>query len=50
MLNTVDVGLMANHLDAHKSIIKRLELYLNNAKNQQLIHTLEQQIGIMKNQ
>ncbi|UOR12046.1 hypothetical protein [Halobacillus amylolyticus] len=49
MLNTVDVGLMANHLDAHKGIIKRLELYLNHAKNQQFIHTLEQQIGILKN-
>jgi F0F1-type ATP synthase epsilon subunit len=49
MLKTIDVGLMANHLLAHKGIIKRLELYANTAVNQQLARTLEQQIGMMRN-
>ncbi len=49
MIKTIDVGLMANHLDAHKGVIKRLELYMRMTKNQQLVHTLNQQIGAMKN-
>lgn len=49
MLKVIDVGLMSNHLNAHQGVIKRLELYTSHAKNQQLVHTLNQQIGAMKN-
>jgi hypothetical protein len=49
MLKTIDVGLMSNHLLAHKGIIKRLEFYANSAKDQQLILFLDQQIGTMRN-
>ena len=37
MLKTIDVGLMANHLSAHKGVISRLELYTKHAKEQQLV-------------
>lgn len=49
MLKTIDVGLMANHLSAHKGVISRLELYTKHAKEQQLVVILQKQIGIMKN-
>lgn len=48
MLKTVDVGLMANHLPAHNGVISRLELYMNYAKEQQLVQILQKQIGMMK--
>lgn len=34
IIKTVDVGLMANQLPAHNSIIKRLELYASLVQNQ----------------
>lgn len=49
MIKTVDVGLMANHLSAHKSIIKRLELYTTRIQNTQILSILNQQIMMMKN-
>ncbi|MDC3418765.1 spore coat protein, partial [Aquibacillus salsiterrae] len=49
MLKTVDVGLMANHLSVHNSVIKKLERYASGTQNQQLIMILEQQAGLMKN-
>lgn len=49
MLKTIDVGLMANHLSAHKGIIKRLELYANTTKHQQLLNIFVQQISAMTN-
>lgn len=49
MLKTVDVGLMANHLPAHKGVISRLELYMRITKDQQLASVLSKQIGTMKN-
>ncbi|WP_188453342.1 hypothetical protein [Virgibacillus oceani] len=49
IVKTVDVGLMANHLSAHKAIIKRLEIYVEHAQNQQITTILEKQILMMKN-
>src|SRR5690625_992798 len=49
MIKTVDVGLMANHLSAHKSIIKRLELYTTYIQNTQILSIINQQIMMMKN-
>ncbi|MBB6451845.1 hypothetical protein HNQ94_000266 [Salirhabdus euzebyi] len=49
MIKTVDVGLMANHLSAHKPVIKRLELYKSMTQNQQILTILDKQITIMKN-
>ncbi|WP_088051934.1 hypothetical protein [Virgibacillus dakarensis] len=49
LLKTVDVGLMANHLSAHKAIIKRLNLYSRAVQNKQLATILEQQVMIMRN-
>ncbi|MDC3414038.1 spore coat protein [Aquibacillus sp. 3ASR75-11] len=49
MLKTVDVGLMANHLAAHKGIIKKLEFYAASTQNKQLSMLIEQQAGLMKN-
>lgn len=40
---------MANHLPAHKAIIKRLDMYVNHVQNQQISTILEKQIMIMKN-
>jgi hypothetical protein len=49
MLKTIDVGLMANHLGAHKGVISRLELYMNFVKDPRLAQILLKQIGTMKN-
>ncbi|WP_019416197.1 hypothetical protein [Paenisporosarcina sp. TG20] len=49
MLKVIDVGLMANHLSAHKGAIKRFELYSNLTKNPNLLTILGQQIGMMQN-
>ncbi|WP_019153638.1 hypothetical protein [Robertmurraya massiliosenegalensis] len=49
MLKTIDVGLMANHLPAHKGVIHRLEIYENNTKDLQLNVILKKQIIIMEN-
>lgn len=49
MLKTVDVGLMANHLSAHKAVIRRLETYLHSVQNQQIATILEKQVNTMKN-
>ncbi|MRH44063.1 hypothetical protein GH741_15575 [Aquibacillus halophilus] len=49
MIKTVDVGLMANHLSAHKAVISRLELYVNNVQSTQISTILQKQIAIMKN-
>ncbi|HLR22937.1 MAG TPA: hypothetical protein VK100_04345 [Pseudogracilibacillus sp.] len=40
---------MANHLSAHKSIIKRLELYTTLIQNSNILSILNEQITVMKN-
>ncbi|WP_078544485.1 hypothetical protein [Litchfieldia alkalitelluris] len=49
MLKTVDVGLMANHIPAHKGVISRLEVYSRHVNNQQLMVIFQKQIMMMKN-
>src|SRR5699024_12149542 len=40
---------MANHLSAHKSIIKQLELYTTLIQNSNILYILNEQITVMKN-
>lgn len=49
MLKTVDTGLMANHLPAHKAVISRLQWYLNHVQNPKISSILYKQIHMMKN-
>ncbi|MFC4321609.1 hypothetical protein [Litchfieldia salsa] len=48
-MKIIDVGLMANHIPAHKGIISRLELYSQSVSNGQLLTIFQKQIGMMKN-
>src|SRR5699024_4776546 len=45
----LDVGLMANHLLAHKSISKQLELYTTLIQNSNILSILNEQITVMNN-
>jgi hypothetical protein len=48
-LKAIDLGLMAEHLDVHKGVIKKLKSYFCSSKNPTLRQIIYEQILIMSN-